>query len=261
MKQYKLFPINTEFDSISTIVAACDSGEVKIAIGKIAYNNLGRCRRIWDSILCFSKEEAESIKFVWEYAHDKFFTECRSSYVNIQNWDFLQNEYGVEFLGDPDVYENFFNGIYRGPNNNVVYINNMNSINYGKQFVNSPKSLGEYCSDFGGYGSQVLEPFDFQKQDLKTLGFLAGGSIYGDDRKYTENWKMSRYVANIYLEKYLKKFSLIGKTVIHAEGNFPGRPGCRSWNTGLGETKETLITGVESLKEFAYLGFRCLKIY
>lgn len=248
MIQYELFPINYSFGRIDAIVDECDCGEVKLAIGKIYCYDCGHYVS-WDSLLCLSREEAEEIKFEWEYSEDCFFGAAPFAWVDIKNWDELCRKYNISLLREHS--QEYFDRSHR-----IVFINNMYMLDYKRQFVNAPKVLGEWTSDYGGYGSRIHNPFELEKESLQTIGFLAEGSLFGD-----KEWHMYRYVSEMYLEKYLEKYALIGKTVVHAEGNYRGRPGCRSWNTGLGETKKTIITGIESLKEFAYLGFKCLEIY
>lgn len=244
MKQYQLFPMDERFGKIDMIVNQCDCGEIKIAVGKIYCYDCGRTVS-WDSILCLSREEAQSLKFKWEYSQDHFLMSAPFTWVDFENWDEICEKHNVSLLRDhPEGYSC-----------RILYINNMYKINYEKQFVNHPKVIGEWTSDYGGHGSRIYDPFELKEQSLQTLGFLAEGSLSGN-----EEWHMNQYVSNMYLKKYMEKYDLIGKTVVHAEGNYTGRPGCRSWNTGIGEIKETLISGVESLKEFAYLGFRCLEI-
>ncbi len=248
MKQYELFPMNYRRNNIELVMDACDAGQVKLAIGKIYCYNCGHLIS-WDSILCLDEEEAREIQFEWKYAPNHFLNADPFAWVDIKNWDELCRKYNISMLREHD--KEYFYTSHR-----IVCISNMHMIDYVKQFVNSPEVLGEWTTDYGGYGSRVYNPFEFAKESLQTLGLLYEGSLFGE-----REWRMYRYVANMYLKKYLQRYNLEGKTVVHAEGNYCGRPGCNSWNTGLGETKETLITGVESLKEFAYLGFRCLKIY
>ncbi len=49
-------------------------------------------------------------------------------------------------------------------------------------------------------------------------------------------------------------------TIVHAQGNFQGRSGCNSWNKGLRDQQETLISSEKDLHNLGYIGCRVLKI-
>lgn len=116
-----------------------------------------------------------------------------------------------------------------------------------------PKYVGEFDTDFGGALSCVIEnPFDFEKQDLAKVARVYSYAIREGGMTY---WHNMRYV-----EIYFEKFKLKGKKIVHAEGNYCGRAGCNSWNTGLGEKRETILENISSLEELSYAGCRILKI-
>lgn len=121
------------------------------------------------------------------------------------------------------------------------------------EMLNSPEYCGEFDSDFGCARSCVIEnPFKLEKQDLAKVARVYKHALEIGGMDYFYNYR--------YVEKYFEKFKLRGKTVVHAEGNFQGRPGCNSWNTGLGERKETVLDAIWKLEELAYIGCRILEI-
>lgn len=165
----------------------------------------------------------------------------------------ITNQEELESLGIltfPKIKDKFHNAV-------CVYLENILIAELEKQCDNLPEALGWWHSDSGGFGSLVFDPFLLQKTDFSRLGYIAR-DVFDEnlaERNYCE-W----YFSKKYLEQYFEKYKLAGKSITHAEGNYSGRSGCNSYNTGLQKEKITILNTPEDLKEFGYKGARVLNI-
>lgn len=102
----------------------------------------------------------------------------------------------------------------------LVCIDNMYIANFEENVINSPSFFGRQDSQ----GNIIERPFDFEEQNLSTLGLLCREVIEGNEYNYI----LSEYIEK-YLKEYVKKHDLIGKAVIHGDTDKPEKTRINTW--------------------------------
>lgn len=239
--QYKLPPINGGIDLILSMVDSVEN----IAIGRILPYDLDSKTK-WDSVVCYNDHSfnfCRNIKL--RFCADNNYS-SENKFLHHSKWLTIDNL--QEFV---DLYQLELQPLEKGE----AYCVNISKDSlywFKNQFVNMPVALGDWSNDFGGFGSYVRNPFDFEEVSIQTLGFLAK-DLEGEKTKAVD-----KYFIKKYLNEYVERYNLIGKTIKNSEYNYPGRSGCNSWNHSRGEIKTTKIEAIADLTAFAYLG--CKKI-
>lgn len=145
-----------------------------------------------------------------------------------------------------------------------VLIKNIYTANIETQVKVMPAYFNNYSSDFGGYGVQIENPFDFEKVDLVELGWLAKDiqafQFEKVENACIEHISALEYFSRLYLEKYFLKYNLKNKIIKYGEGNYQGKSGCNSWNTGMRNVKQIKLDKPSDLMTFGFLGCRILDI-
>lgn len=253
--QYDLFPLR--HNDYSTIQPLIDNfrgqlGDFTMAIGTYSrpvdkndshYNSFVATSYDWILLASFPRSFSELFRY-------RFY----GNRLEIANQEELE-ELGV--LSFPKIRQKFHNAY-------CVYLENMLIAELESQSENQPEALGWWHSDSGGFGSLIFDPFLFKKEEFQKLGYMAIDVFdqmpYVVDNPLAKENYVEWHFSKKYLEEYFEKYKLAGKIVTHAEGNYPGRSGCNSWNTGLQKKTTTVLHSAEDFRNFGYKGCRILKI-
>lgn len=222
------------------------------AIGQIREYD-GGINKIWHSVVIAPEEN--DIKFVFNERDDFSF-----SSLNV----FEPEKNGIIMPEVKELYATY-----------VVF--EYTSLCLKDNVLNLPQKFSLWNNAFKDFGHVLYKPFLLKKNDLAILGWFAKIAFeenpvitneYKEDEVFNlkrDSWErrynsIQNYFLRIYLKKYFEKYNLKGMTIVHAQGNFQGRSGCNSWNKGLRDQQETLISSEKDLHNLGYIGCRVLKI-
>jgi hypothetical protein len=126
-------------------------------------------------------------------------------------------------------------------------------------FVNVPSYIGRHSSDFGGYGSKIMDPLGsggMEWQDLQDIGYLACDVLEAMRIGFRG---MELLIAKQYLQSYWAAH-LKGKRVTFGKGPYRGRP--LGMKRGVEGERELILDrfSFEDMAQFGVLGLTVMGI-